>query len=225
MTSSTNPADRIQAGLTSLASRRSLLRGAVGVLAGAVVAGAPVALAAHGRDHGGDDGGDGNAATSRSGSSRDDNEDTGTLLQFARMAAVTGPFVKTATVDNPINGVHGGGLPWIISEARGELSSNGRIEVRVRGLVLAKAAPVPPNLQGTNPVSAFHAVVSCQTIDAAGNPATVNVHTGSFAATPTGNADIEDTVSLPMPCFGVIVFVTSPAGTNPTGSWFAVTGQ
>jgi hypothetical protein len=92
-------------------------------------------------------------------------------------------------------------------------------------LVLATAAPVPPDKQGTNPVSAFQAVVSCQTIDAAGNPATVNVHTGSFAATTTGNADIEDTVRLPTPCFGVIVFVTSPAGSNPTGSWFAVTGM
>ena len=224
MTKPNGTADGMSARLTALASRRSLLRGAVGTLAGLAVAGTPVALAAHTRDHG-DDGDDRHSQSGRQGESHDDHEDNGTIVEFTTMAPVTGPFVKTATVDNPINGVHGGGFPWMISEAKGQLSSDGHIEVHVRGLVLAKSDPVPPDKQGINPVASFQAVVSCQTIDAAGNPTTVNVHTGSFAATTTGDADIEDTVSLPRPCFGVIVFVTSPAGSNPTGSWFAVTGM
>lgn len=223
MTTPHRPAEGIQDRLTSLASRRNLLRGAVGVLATLAVAEPAAALAARSRDHG--DGGDRHSQSGGQGESHDDNEDDRTIVEFTTMAPVTGPFVQTATVDNPINGVHGGGFPWMISEANGRLSSDGRIEVHVRGLVLAKSAPVPPDKQGINPVTSFQAVVSCQTIDAAGNPATVNVHTGSFAATTTGNADIEDTVSLPKPCFGVVVFVTSPAGSSPTGSWFAVTGM
>jgi hypothetical protein len=34
------------------------------------------------------------------------------------------------------------------------------------GLVLARQAPVPPALQGTNPFTSFRALVSCQSIGA-----------------------------------------------------------
>jgi hypothetical protein len=40
-----------------------------------------------------------------------------------------------------------------------------------------------------------------------------------FPATPTGDAIIEETLTLPSPCLAPVVFVT-----NPTGRWFAVTG-
>jgi len=135
-----------------------------------------------------------------------------TVLEFASMAPVTGPFVGTA---NPIRGVSGGGSPWRISTGQGELRSNGEVEVHVRGLVLA-AGP----LAGTNPVSSFRAIVSCQSIDGTGNPSVVNISTDNFAATSTGDSDIEATVEVPSPCFAPIVFVTSP-----TGRWFAVTGR
>jgi hypothetical protein len=36
----------------------------------------------------------------------------------------------------------------------------------------------------------------------------------------TGDAEILDTVDLPMPCFAPVVLVTSP-----TGQWFSVTGN
>ena|SRR5437867_9798381 len=132
------------------------------------------------------------------------------VLAFRTMAPVTGPFVGAT---NPIRGVAGGGIPWAIAEGRGELRADGRLEVHVRGLVLA-AGPSA----GTNPVAAFRALVSCQSFTDA-VPTVVNVSTDDFPATATGDADIEATVSLPSPCFAPIVFVT-----NPAGRWFAVTG-
>ncbi|HEV8633399.1 MAG TPA: hypothetical protein VG370_04040 [Chloroflexota bacterium] len=132
------------------------------------------------------------------------------VLAFRTMVGVTGPFVGAA---NPIRGVAGGGLPWAIAEGRGELRADGRLEVHVRGLVLA-AGPSA----GTNPVANFRALVSCQSFTDA-TPTVVNVSTDDVPATTTGDADIEATVSLPSPCFAPIIFVT-----NPAGRWFAVTG-
>ena len=138
------------------------------------------------------------------------------VLEFDTMAAVVGPFVGSA---NPIRGVNGGGLPWQIAEGRGELSTDGKLEVEVEGLVLLNGAPVPPALRGTNPVPFFRAIVSCLTI-VDGAAATTNVTTDPSPATTTGDSEIEATVSLPSPCFAPIIFV-GPSGTT----WFSVTGQ
>jgi len=134
------------------------------------------------------------------------------ILEFATMAGVAAPYTGGT---NAIRGVPGGGLPWVLDEAKGELRSDGRLEVQVRGLVLAAGANT-----GTNPIPAFRAIVSCLSINDAGEANTVNVGTAPFPASSTGDAKIEATVELPDPCYAPIVFVTSPAG-----SWFAVTGQ
>jgi hypothetical protein len=81
---------------------------------------------------------------------------------------------------------------------------------RPRRLVLADQAPVPPALQGTNPVPQFDAIISCQTINAAEAATVTNVSTAAFPASTAGNADINATVSLPHPCIAPIVFVPSP---------------
>ncbi len=145
----------------------------------------------------------------------DDNRE-GNILAFKTMASVTGPFVGTA---NPIRGIVGGGLPWVISRGTGELKADGRLVVQVGGLVLADAPSVPANLRLTNPIPNFRAVVSCMIIDATGNPAIANISTAEFPATPQGDSRIDATLTLPSACFAPIIFVTSP-----TGAWFAVTG-
>src|ERR1041385_103592 len=89
-------------------------------------------------------------------STRDNN-----LLEFSRMAPVTGPYVGTS---DPIRGINGGGLPWPVRSARGELTGSGRLEVEVRGLVLLDGPPVPADKRGTNPIASFRAIVSCQSI-------------------------------------------------------------
>ncbi len=138
------------------------------------------------------------------------------ILEFATMVGVPTPYTGTKA---PIRGINGGGLPWVIASAHGELNAAGAIEVKVRGLVLANDPSVPAALRGTNPIAQFRAIVSCLSVDASGNPNTVNVETGAFNATSGGNASIEDHVTLPRPCIAPIVFVTSPGG-----AWFAATG-
>lgn len=130
------------------------------------------------------------------------------VLEWDVMIGVQPPYTGAA---NPIRDIRGGGAPWVVEEASGELRTDGTIEIRVRGLVLERT--------GANPVVAFRAIVSCLSIDGDGLPTVVNVATDLFPADANGDADIEDQVDLPDPCIAPIVFVTSP-----TGSWFAATG-
>ena len=139
------------------------------------------------------------------------------VLEFKTMVTVRRPFVGA---DNPIRGVPGGGLPWTITDGRGSLKAGGKLEVHVKGLVLADDPAVPANLRLTNPIPFFRGVVSCQIINGSGNPDFVNVSTAAYPADPSGNADIEETLALPSECFAPIIFVTSSGG-----SWFAMTGR
>lgn len=146
------------------------------------------------------------------------------ILEFSTMVGVPLPYTGST---NPIRGINGGGLPWVISSAQGELKINGDIEVKVTGLVLdPNSTIVPVNLRGVNPVPQFKAVVSCLSVDSSGSPITVNRSTAAFPATTGsaasggGDASIEDHVSLPTPCIAPIIFVTSPGG-----AWFAATGN
>jgi hypothetical protein len=136
------------------------------------------------------------------------------ILRFDSMAPVTGAFVGTA---HPVRGLDGGGLPWQLRRAHGVLRRDGRIDVRVKGLVLARQAPVPANLQGTNPIPQFRAIVSCLTQGAPDQGTTVQ--TAAMPASPRGNAHIRARLSLPHPCVAPVIFVTAP-----TGAWFAATG-
>ncbi len=168
--------------------------GSAALLSTATVQGVAAAAAGHGPAHG---------------------HRSATILRFDTMTPVTGPYVGAA---NPIRGVPGGGLPWIITSGKGSLKSDGHLIVKVRGLVLADQPPVPAALQGINPLKDFQAIVSCQSIGA-GNSATIaNVTTGDFTASPAGDSNIEARVDLPHPCIAPIVFVTGP------GIWLAATG-
>ena len=140
------------------------------------------------------------------------------LLEFSQMTGVPRPYTGAA---NAIRGIPGGGLPWVISSATGELKSNGKLEVVVMGLLIDPKDPaaIAAGRAGTNPSPTFKATVSCLSKDASGNPMTVNVSTAAFPADAMGNATIEGMLSLPMPCIAPIIFVGSPAG-----AWFASTG-
>jgi hypothetical protein len=137
------------------------------------------------------------------------------LVEFDVMTTVVEPFTGSA---QPIRGVSGGGLPWEIDSARGRVRSDGRVDVTVEGLVLARRAPVPEGMQGTNPSAQMRAVVSCLT--PASPEEGVSVATDPVPATPDGNVSIDAELDLPEPCIAPIVFVTSPAG-----AWFAATGR
>lgn len=138
------------------------------------------------------------------------------VLDANVLAPVIEPYTGTA---NPIRGVPGGGLPWELRSGSANLRADGRLHVRIQGLVLARRAPVPANLQGTIPFGQLGALVSCQTTTNS-MATTDNVSAGLFDVTPRGDGHLNASVSLPSPCFAPIVFVTSP-----TGAWFAITGH
>jgi hypothetical protein len=127
------------------------------------------------------------------------------VVKFHTMAPVTGPFV--GATGTAIRGLHGGGLPWALRSAQGELSADGRLRVQVKGLVLAAG----PN-SGTNPIPTFRAIVSFETLPP--------IFTDPVPASTGGDADIITQVDLPHPGFAPIIFVGP--GTNAV--WFAVTG-
>jgi hypothetical protein len=147
------------------------------------------------------------------------------IFEFETMVGV--PKVYTGAT-NAIRGIPGGGLPWVIRSANGELSSNGALELRVNGLVLDPNDPtvISRGLAGNNPIASFIATVSCQSVDASGAAVVVNVQTAPFPATTGlasaggGNARIETHLNLPKPCIAPIVFVG-----NTGGAWFAATGN
>jgi hypothetical protein len=134
----------------------------------------------------------------------------GTMLEFNVMVGVPSAYTNA---QHPIRGINGGGVPWVIASGKGELSAGGDLEVKVTGLVLASS--------GSNPISSFKAIVSCQD----GSGGVTNVTTAAFPATTGlataggGNAKFEGQLSLPQPCIAPIVFVTSPGS-----AWFASTG-
>jgi hypothetical protein len=125
------------------------------------------------------------------------------VLEFDSMTPVTGAAVGTVND----RGITGGGKPWVIAAGTGEVDRDGSVHVTVSGLVI----PIAP-FNGTNPVAAFGATVSCLTPHGI-----VNLRTGTAPATTTGDATIDGTVTLPHPCKDPILFVTSP-----TGAWFAM---
>jgi hypothetical protein len=133
------------------------------------------------------------------------------VLEFDVMTPVVAPFTGMA---HPIRGVNGGGVPWQIDRARGDLRSDGRLKIRVEGLVLVAT--------GQNPVNMFRGVVNCLTTDSP--DVGVNLATPPVPASMDGDATIKATVQLPHPCVAPIVFVTAGTG-PPPGNWFAATGR
>lgn len=138
-----------------------------------------------------------------------------TVLKFDIMAGVTSPYTGSA---NPIRGINGGGVSWVLSRAEGSLKANGELKVEVKGLVLGPDAPTAT--RGTNPVPTFKAIVSCQSINAAGQAIVTNISTRAFPASTTGDSKIEDKIALPGPCIAPIIFVVH----GTAGAWFATTG-
>jgi hypothetical protein len=135
------------------------------------------------------------------------------ILEFDTMVGVPAGLTG-AQSQGPLRGINGGGIPWVISSAQGELSVSGHLEITVQGLVLATT--------GSNPSAFFRGLVSCVT----SSGGVQNILTDQFPATTGlatsggGNAKIEANLSLPQPCIAPIIFVTNASGS----SWFAATG-
>jgi hypothetical protein len=135
------------------------------------------------------------------------------ILEFDTMVGIPAGLTRDLS-QAPLRGINGGGVPWAIADASGELRANGHLEITVQGLVVASS--------GSNPSATFRGLVSCVNRDGT----FTNILTDPFPATTGlasaggGNATIEADVVLPQPCIAPIIFVTS--GTS--GAWFAATG-
>jgi len=134
------------------------------------------------------------------------------ILEFDTMVGVPAGLTGSQS-QIPLRGINGGGVPWTLTAAKGELKASGRLEITVQGLVLTST--------GSNPSATFRGLVSCVGSDGSFQ----NILTDPFPATTGpasaggGNATIVADVTLPQPCIAPIIFVTSA-----TGSWFAATG-
>ena len=140
-----------------------------------------------------------------------------TILHAQTMVGLPAAYTGT---QNPIRGINGGGLPWVVGFARAELSEGGWLELKVKDLVIDPndANAISRGLAGVNPSATFRAVVSCMT--ASGD--VENVTSDTFPATTGlggGDAQVKLQLALPKPCIAPILFVTSPSG-----AWFASTG-
>jgi len=102
-----------------------------------------------------------------------------------------------------IDGVTGGGLPWVLDSGHAKLFADGRLEVEVEGLVLVR--------DGTNPVTSGHAIVTCNGAPAATSP--------NVPFSPSGDATVTTQVDLPASCLAPAIFFTTA-----TDRWLAVTG-
>ena len=137
------------------------------------------------------------------------------ILKFDTMVGVPAGLTGTQS-QVPLRGINGGGIPWTVADASGELRANGHLEISVQGLVLAAGANA-----GSNPVGTFRGLVSCVNSD----ETFTNIPTDPFPATTGpasaggGNAEIVADIALPQPCIAPIIFVT-----NNNGAWFSATG-
>jgi hypothetical protein len=141
----------------------------------------------------------------------------GLVLSFKNMFPVSGPFVDPSD----IRGIRGDSLEWMINKSiKGQLFANGRLVIKVQGLVQVGN---PPNSE-----TEFRAAVSCLTTgtDANSNPVveTANVITSSgFSADASGKANIQAKLNLPSPCVAPVVMILN--GNKAEGDfWLAVTG-
>jgi hypothetical protein len=144
-------------------------------------------------------------------------EGSHTLLAFDTMYGVDGPFIGET---NAIRGVVGDELPWVLRVGKGTLKTNGHLKMKIRGLVFKNdPSVVPPEKIGINDSPQFRALVSCLT-EQGSSVASVSVTSTGFAATTSGNSEIDTMLTLPNPCVAPVVFVMA----GDEDKWFAVVG-
>jgi hypothetical protein len=110
-----------------------------------------------------------------------------------------------------LEGVAGGGLPWVLARGDARLFADGQLQVSVSHLVIATGPKA-----GTNPIPTGRAIVVC-------NGGTSMVMSGLVPYSPEGNAMVNTRVDLPSTCLAPVVFFAGQTANGPL--WFAVTGN
>ena len=150
-------------------------------------------------------------------------------LASVTVSSAAGPKVINAQVfgNTPnitIRGVTAAGAPWFVKKGTIKLDQNGRLIVRVKGLLidagaLANGDPVPANLIGTTGgVLTVHAALTC---GGPGNgvPFTITT-TDAVGLDSKGDFEIDAEVSIPDVCAQPIVLIRTGTPDAP-GGWIA----
>jgi hypothetical protein len=104
------------------------------------------------------------------------------------------PSVPT---DPALNGASAGGAPWVLGQGEARLGRDGRLRVRIRGLVI----PTAPGNGTPGPVTTVSAALYC-------NAATTA--TGTTPSVPIsrqGDAEIDGQISVPMKCLAPTILI------------------
>jgi hypothetical protein len=97
-----------------------------------------------------------------------------------------------------VAGINPGAVPWVIDRSTVRVREDGRIRVKITGLVIP-----PPIGTGVNPVASVVATLVCGD--------TVADSTEPFALSPAGNGSIRERISVPKSCEDPTVLI-QPAG-------------
>jgi hypothetical protein len=122
-------------------------------------------------------------------------------------------LVGSHTDDHAIAGLPPGGAPWVIDEGQARVRRNGKIRVRVEGLVI----PAPQGNGTAGPVDGIAAAVACgdQVV------ATSKV----VPLSDDGDARLRDTLTLPARCLAPAVLIRPQVGGTVRDAFVAVTGD
>jgi hypothetical protein len=150
-------------------------------------------------------------------------------LASATFSSADGPKVINnhvfgSTPNVTIRGVVAGGAPWVVKNGKAQLSPDGQLRVKVKGLVIGEGAlangnPVPDSLVGTVAgITVVHAALTCGG-PGGGTPFTIT----STAAVPislAGDFEIDEEVTIPSVCAQPIILIRIglPAASGP---WIA----
>jgi hypothetical protein len=181
----------------------------VTITAGALaVAGGSTLADAH--DGPGHDGGGGDHHGKRHGRDDRGRHHGNAILRSALFGSKT-----TAHGGPTLFGVAPGGIDWVINgRSKAKVSRDGRVRVRIDGLVFAEG----PNV-GKNTVPQLAATVYCG--------GTAVGTTKPVAFSPEGDARIDETLATapPSPCLAPALLVNpAPGGTPATGLYIAASG-
>ena len=116
------------------------------------------------------------------------------------------PIAGSLTTDPTIFGVAPGGAPWVIDKGNARVRTDGRIDVRVEGLII-------PRGDNTNPVPRLSASLAC-------NGMVVGT-TRTVPFSKAGDARIHDKIRVPRRCIAPVVML------NPNGNaavYIGITG-
>ena len=107
-----------------------------------------------------------------------------------------------SAVGEHVAGIPSGGAPWVAARSEVEINSNGKIEVEIKGLLIASGSAA--NTVG--PVTMVMASLVCGDVDAA--------DTVSVPLSSSGDAKIRDTIQIPSPCIAPAVLIRIAATTS-----------